>query len=202
MSDNGADGNSILDEAADRDWIRRHADNSVANTGRKGSFVEYGPGWAQVSATPLHLYKAFVHEGGIAVPNIVVMPRSSRAGQISGVPAHVTDVAPTILQLAGVSPPDGRYDGRPVFRMQGTSMLGFRSGQSSRVHGQFVEGWELNGRRAMRKGDWKMKKRIPLASSKVARSCAHRTSACATGLPRGSLKIRRSVRFTSDSGQY
>jgi len=156
MSDNGADGNSILDEAADRDWIRRHADNSIANTGRKGSFVEYGPGWAQVSATPLHLYKAFAHEGGIAVPNIVVMPRSSRAGQVSRVPAHVTDVAPTILQIAGVSPPDGRYDGRPVFRMQGTSMLGFLSGQSSRVHGQFVEGWELNGRRAMRKGDWKI----------------------------------------------
>ncbi|KAK48321.1 arylsulfatase [Caballeronia jiangsuensis] len=156
MSDNGADGNSILDEAADRDWIKRHADNSIANTGRKGSFVEYGPGWAQVSATPLHLYKAFAHEGGIAVPNIVVMPRSARTGQISRVPAHVTDIAPTILQVAGVQPPDGEYDGRPVFRMQGTSMLSFLSGQSNKVHTQFTEGWELNGRRAMRKGDWKI----------------------------------------------
>ena len=157
MSDNGADGNSILDEAANREWIKRHADNSIANTGRENSFVEYGPGWAQVSMTPLRLYKAFAFEGGIAVPNIIVAPHGARDGQISTVPAHVTDVAPTILQLAGVKPTDGEYGGRPVFRMQGTSMLDFLSGQRKTVHsGQFTEGWELNGRKAMRKGDWKI----------------------------------------------
>ncbi|OLL29019.1 arylsulfatase [Burkholderia sp. SRS-W-2-2016] len=157
MSDNGADGNSILDEAANREWIKRHADNSIANTGRAGSFVEYGPGWAQVSMTPLRLYKAFAYEGGIAVPNIIVLPHGAHDGQISRVPAHVTDVAPTILQLAGVAQPGGEYNGRPVFRMQGTSMLDFLSGQRKTVHkGEFTEGWELNGRRAMRKGDWKI----------------------------------------------
>ena len=157
MSDNGADGNSILDEAADREWIKRHANNSLANTGRENSFVEYGPGWAQVSMTPLRLYKAFAYEGGIAVPNIIVTPHQTREGQISKVPAHVTDVAPTILQLAGVPQPGGEYGGRPVFRMQGTSMLDFLTGQRKTVHaGQFSEGWELNGRKAMRKGDWKI----------------------------------------------
>jgi arylsulfatase len=157
MSDNGADGNRVLDEAADRDWIKRHANNSVANTGRKGSFVEYGPGWAQVSMTPMHLYKAFAYEGGIAVPNIIKMPNGSRAGEVNRTPAHVTDIAPTILDLAGLPEPDGTYRSRPVFRMQGTSMLNFLSGQASSVHkGPFTEGWELNGRKAMRKGDWKI----------------------------------------------
>lgn len=157
MSDNGADGNSVLDEAADREWVLRHADNSLENTGRKGSFVEYGPGWAQVSSTPFHLYKAFAYEGGIAVPGIVVMPGHLRSGQTSVVPAHVTDVAPTILELAGVKKPGTRYQGRSVFPMTGASMLSFLNGESQVIHkGQFQEGWELNGRKAMRKGDWKI----------------------------------------------
>ena len=36
------------------------------------------------------------------------------------------------------------------------SMLDLLSGQSDRVHDEFLMGWELMGRRAMRKGDWKI----------------------------------------------
>lgn len=157
LSDNGADGNSVLDESANREWVHRHADNSLANTGRKGSFVEYGPGWAQVSSTPFHLYKAFAYEGGIAVPAIAAMPRHIAAGHTSGVPAHVTDIAPTFLEVAGLQPPGSTYRGQPVYPMQGNSMLAFLSGQAPQVHANgFSEGWELNGRKAMRQGDWKI----------------------------------------------
>ncbi len=157
MSDNGADGNSVLDEQANREWILRNADNSIDNTGRAGSFVEYGPGWAQVSSTPMHMYKAFAYEGGITVPHIVVMPGSLAAGRITAVPAHVTDVAPTILELAGLKKPGTEHNGRTVFPMTGQSMLPFLSGQSKTVHaGGFKNGWELNGRKALRKGDWKI----------------------------------------------
>ncbi|MGH8808539.1 MAG: sulfatase-like hydrolase/transferase, partial [Noviherbaspirillum sp.] len=157
MSDNGADGNSVLDEQADREWVRLHANNSLENTGRKGSFVEYGPGWAQVSSTPMHLYKAFAYEGGIAVPNIVVMPGHLLSGKTSAVPAHVTDVAPTLLELAGLKKPGTEYKGRTIFPMTGESMLSFLSGETKTVHPDgFKEGWELNGRKAMRKGDWKI----------------------------------------------
>ncbi|MDB5730814.1 MAG: arylsulfatase, partial [Variovorax sp.] len=109
MSDNGADGNTVLDEGETRAWARKHRDNSYENTGRIGSFAEYGPGWAQVGSTPFNMYKAFMYEGGIAVPSIVSLPTSLRKGAISQAPAHVTDIAPTLLELAGVKPPGNRY---------------------------------------------------------------------------------------------
>ena len=41
--------------------------------------------------------------------------------------------------------------------MEGTSMLAFLSGQTAQVHPHgFSAGWELNGRKAMRQGDWKI----------------------------------------------
>lgn len=157
MSDNGADGNSVLDEQANREWIKRSANNSLENTGRPGSFIEYGPGWAQVSSTPLNMYKAFAFEGGITVPQIVVMPGSTKGGTITKVPGHVTDIAPTILELTGVARSGSVYQGRDVFPMNGHSMLSFLNGQSKSIHpAGFKAGWELMGRKAMRKGDWKV----------------------------------------------
>ncbi|RIX76887.1 arylsulfatase [Acidovorax cavernicola] len=156
MSDNGADGNTVLDEGQTRAWAKKHRDNSYENTGRIGSFAEYGPGWAQVGSTPFNMYKAFMYEGGIAVPSIVSLPRDARKGAISRAPAHVTDIAPTLLELAAVKPPGTQYQGREVIAMQGRSMVRLLSGQSERVHEQFTRGWEMNGRRAMRVGDWKI----------------------------------------------
>lgn len=156
LSDNGADGNTVLDEGETRAWARKHRDNSYANTGRAGSFAEYGPGWAQVGSTPFNMYKAFMYEGGIAVPSIVSLPRHLRQGSISRAPAHVTDIAPTLLELAAVPLPGTQYQGREVVAMQGRSMVRMLSGQSEQVHDEFRHGWEMNGRRAMRVGDWKI----------------------------------------------
>ncbi|KAI3610225.1 Arylsulfatase (plasmid) [Cupriavidus necator H850] len=156
LSDNGADGNTVLDEGATRAWAEKHRDNSLKNVGRPGSFAEYGPGWAQVGSTPFNLYKAFMYEGGISVPGIVVMPAGVRRGQTSSVPAHVTDIAPTLLALAGVQAPTQTYRGRPIAPMRGNSMLPFLTGQRAAVHVEFRMGWELNGRKAMRQGNWKI----------------------------------------------
>ncbi len=87
----------------------------------------------------------------------MVAPARKRANQLSPVPAHVTDVAPTILELAGVKGPTTDYKGRTVLAMTGTSILAFLSGEHDAVHaGEFMAGWELNGRKALRKGDWKV----------------------------------------------
>jgi arylsulfatase A-like enzyme len=159
MSDNGADGNTLLDDGANRAWVERSRDNRYANIGRPDSYIEYGPGWGQVSSTPLNQYKAYLYEGGITVPMIARLPAglSERAGgKPVHAPAHVTDIAPTLLQLAGVEHPGSSYKGREVVPLQGRSMLAHLSGQSDRVHDEFRMGWELLGRRAMRKGDWKI----------------------------------------------
>ncbi|ATE62643.1 arylsulfatase [Thauera sinica] len=156
MSDNGADGNSVYDVARTREWIHKDFDNSIANIGRPGSFAEYGPGWAQVGMTPFKLYKSFMYEGGISVPAIAWGP-GIEGGAVKRGFAHVTDVAPTIFELAGTRHPGTEYQGRTVLPLRGKSMLPYLQGKARQVRGDDEPvGWELGGRKALRKGDWKI----------------------------------------------
>ena len=156
MSDNGADGNSVYDVGRTREWIDKDMDNSTANTGKPGSFIEYGPGWAQVGSTPFKLYKSFMYEGGIAVPAIAWGP-GIKGGALKREFAHVTDVAPTIFELAGAKHPGTEYQGKPVLPLRGKSMVSWLQGKAGAVRNdQDAVGWELGGRKALRKGDWKI----------------------------------------------
>ena len=156
MSDNGADGNSVYDVGRTREWIEKDMDNSTANTGKPGSFIEYGPGWAQVGSTPFKLYKSFMYEGGIAVPAIAWGP-GIKGGALKREFAHVTDVAPTIFELAGARHPGTEYQGKPVLPLRGKSMVSWLKGKAPTVRSsQDAVGWELGGRKALRKGDWKI----------------------------------------------
>jgi arylsulfatase A-like enzyme len=66
------------------------------------------------------------------------------------------DLAPTLLDLAGVEPPANRYNGREVERIRGSSMTPYLLGQTGQVHLQDqATGWELFGRRGIRQGSWK-----------------------------------------------
>ena len=157
LSDNGADGNSVYDVARTREWIHKDMDNSTANIGRPGSFIEYGPGWAQAGMTPLHLYKSFVYEGGISVPAIVWAPGQGIAAARRGQVAHVMDIAPTLYELAGAKHPGTEYHGRSVVPVKGRSLVAFLEGKQPQVYGpNDAIGWELGGRKALRKGDWKI----------------------------------------------
>lgn len=150
ISDNGSEGAYVGNRASS---VPR--DNSLANLGKASSYVSYGPNWAQVSALPFNLFKGFSNEGGITVPTIVRFPARPGGGRVSHVPAHVTDVAPTLLDLAGVSHP-GRFDGKEIAALQGRSLVPFLSGRQPVVHERFDKGWELFGRKAYRQGDWKI----------------------------------------------
>lgn len=159
MSDNGAEGNTVLDEGQTRTWSRLSRDNSLENIGKKTSFIEYGPRWAHVGATPFKMYKAFQYEGGISVPAIILPPKSlaGKNGVIKKDFAHVTDVAPTVLELAGIAHPGDKYEGRKIAPLEGKSMIAFLSGSTDSLHGKnHVTAWELGGRKAVRKGDWKL----------------------------------------------
>jgi arylsulfatase len=157
FSDNGPEGNPIQNLEDNAQWIPRRFDNRYENMGRVDSYVFYGPGWAQATAAPFRLFKAFPTEGGIRVPAIVTYPRRVGRSALDDTFVSVKDVAPTLLDLAGVSHPGPYYDGRQVLPMQGESMLPFLKGEATSVHGgDYVMGWELFGRRALRKGDWKL----------------------------------------------
>ena len=155
FSDNGAEGNPIDRLGTNAAWIPRRFDNRLTNLGRVGSYAWLGSGWAQ-AMTPFRLWKGFPTEGGIRVPAIVRFGSDGRRGT-SSVAASVLDVAPTLLELAGVAHPAGRFEGRPTAPLEGRSLVEFLRGKTDRVHGDdFTIGFELFGRRALRCGDWKV----------------------------------------------
>jgi len=164
LSDNGAEGAIVeampLHGARIAAQIEKYCDNSLDNLGRPSSFIWYGPRWAQAATAPSRLHKAFTTEGGIRVVGFVTWPGFARQGEIGSAFATVMDIAPTVLELAGVAHPEadsqGRYQGREVEPMRGRSLVRYLSGAAEVVHDADTgTGWELFGRRAVRQGHWK-----------------------------------------------
>jgi len=164
ISDNGAEGNDLRAMVAGQvgSFGFLHAMNNFAedghnSLGRKGTYAEYGPAWAQVSSVPFRLYKGWVSEGGIRSPLIVSGPGVQGAGELNKKAVlHVMDIVPTVLELAGIEHPS-TYKGREIAPVQGKSWVGMLSGrtQSPRTSDDWL-GWELFNNRAIRQGDWKI----------------------------------------------
>ena len=57
---------------------------------------------------PLRSGKGYPHEGGIRVPFLVRWPGLTKPGSVSDTPVCSIDIFPTILEAAGISPPDDR----------------------------------------------------------------------------------------------
>jgi arylsulfatase len=78
----------------------KHTIGSVP--GSADSYICLGPGWSTAANTPFRLHKTWVHEGGIATPMVVHWPVGiEEQGTTRNTPAHIIDVAPTLLELAG-----------------------------------------------------------------------------------------------------
>ncbi|HEX6961616.1 MAG TPA: sulfatase-like hydrolase/transferase, partial [Lacipirellula sp.] len=119
------------------------------------SFVGYGPGWANVSNTPLRLVKKNTHEGGISTPLVVCWPEGISADrrQIT-TPGHLIDLMPTILEVADAKYPE-QYDGKPIQPMEGESLLPLLTGEGGFTR-EAPLFWEHEGNRAVRRGPWKL----------------------------------------------
>jgi len=157
MSDNGPEG-AHLEVGWDAlgEWVAECCDNSFDNMGKADSYLWYGPNWARAGAAPFRMFKAFTTEGGIRVPAIVHYPKTVPGDAIHRGMTTVMDVLPTILELAGIEHPE-TFHGREVLPLRGASMLPALAGASASVHAEdYVMGWELFERRAIRQGDWKI----------------------------------------------
>ena len=157
FSDNGANGAAMhqYPETSEA-WVERNSDNRFENYGRRGSRIAMGAGWAQASMSPFRFFKGFIAEGGIRSPLIVSAPGVARTGGHSAAVAHVMDIAPTLLEIAGLEHPK-TYQGREILPMQGRSMAGFLGGKSESIRGPDEPlGWEFISWRAMRLGKWKV----------------------------------------------
>lgn len=154
MSDNGAAG-----EHHERMYpVVPGTDNSLANLGRRGSQVDYGPRWAEVSAAPLRQFKGSTAEGGISVPAIVQLPRALRRQGLERSVARVDDLAPTFLALAGVADPGMSWKGQAKHPITGHSMLPVLEGQKTP---EPVLAGELFGSRYYREGHLKLLGLVP-----------------------------------------
>ena len=165
LSDNGAEGNAVNTMMDNSYWVPSNFDNRLENLGRQGSYVWLGLGWGDAGVAPFTLFKSYTTAGGLRTPAII-RSSSDRFGRgMKDSIVTVRDVAPTILELAGIDQPDGTYDGRTVHRMSGTSFLDYLDGESKSVHDDEALGWELYGSRALIKGEWKAVRIFPPAGS-------------------------------------
>ncbi len=165
LSDNGAEGNDIGNLGDNRYWIPSHFDNRLDNLGRRGSYAWLGLGWADAAVSPFTLFKSYTTAGGIRTPAIVRSTRGRFGHGIKDAIVTVRDIAPTLLELAGVDQHDGTYQGRSVHRMSGRSIVDYLDGQVSTVHGNEPLGWEVYGSRALIKGEWKAVRVFPPAGT-------------------------------------
>jgi arylsulfatase A-like enzyme len=165
FGDNGAEGNElahmISGTPGTRDYLFFAATWSQTHPkawGDPGSCISYGPGWAQVSMTPFSQYKGWLAEGGIRNALVVSGPIVKREpGSINRSLMHVSDIMPTLLEVAGTSYP-AKYEGRelpPLIGKPWTKMLAGAT-DSPRSADDYVA-WELFGNRALRQGDWKLR---------------------------------------------
>ena len=148
MSDNGP---SSLEANLTPDQLNPYPYMGTAN-----SFVAYGSNWAHASSAVNSFYKGYSAEGGIHSPMIVKMPNQKDGRGIVKVFTTIMDLAPTFLDLANCSYPK-IYAGYTLEPYKGASLIPFLRQQKSTVHNDdYVMGWELFGRYAIRKGKWKI----------------------------------------------
>lgn len=133
MSDNGAAAEDYFLDEYFAPWLQARYDNSYEVMGTPRSYVSYGPQWAEAGAAPFRGHKAYAHEGGIVAPMIIAGPGVIDDGSITHAWTGVADLAPTVLEMAGVQYPGerGTGDTRP---MSGTSLVPLLQGHAERVH--------------------------------------------------------------------
>jgi arylsulfatase/uncharacterized sulfatase len=159
-SDNGAEASGPADP---RDFPTRRMTSSLGydtdydNLGLKGSYNTISPSFASAAASPLAYYKFYAGEGGMRVPLIIGGEVLPQQGVLSHAFSFVTDITPTILSFAGVTPPRKRFAGRAVEPMIGRSLAPVILENAGRVYGpEDAVGYELAGHAALFQGDYKI----------------------------------------------
>jgi arylsulfatase len=161
VSDNGTSGEGGELGTFNEHRFTEHVPDTVETNGRWNdqlgdvhTYPHYSWGWAWAGNTPLRLWKRYTWLGGCRTPLIVHHPNGiSARGEVRDQFVHAIDIAPTVLELAGIAPPatiDGvtqqPYDGASIVAtfddaaapnprdLQYFEMLGSRS--------IYCEGWK------------------------------------------------------------
>jgi len=130
--------------------------------GLKGSYNALSKSFASASSAPLAYYKFYTGEGGMRVPMIISGAKLQAKNKRSKAFSFATDITPTILSLAGVEAPKGRYAGHPIEPMIGRNLMPIVTGAAQNIYGENDPvAYELAGHKALFMGDHKIVKIRP-----------------------------------------
>ena len=154
LSDNGPEA-SDYDDA--QPWLWTQYTQDIDKLGDKGAFSIMGAGWASAAGSPLSGYKFYAGEGGIRTPMIISGVPGMQKSQVYQGLTHVTDIVPTLLDLAQVAQPGSRYGGKPIEPLAGHSLMPVLMDAQQHAHAaDEAIGYELSGSKALFKGDLKL----------------------------------------------
>jgi arylsulfatase A-like enzyme len=149
-SDNGPEPSNPMAGSRTMDlWTRANGYSvSADNWGEKGTYGFIGPEFANAAASPGAMFKFYTSEGGLHVPMIMAGPGVAPA-RPSAAMTLVTDIAPTLLAMAGGKADAGTFDG--------ASLVPLLSGASDAVRlAEVPVGFEVSGNAALFKGSHKL----------------------------------------------
>ncbi|MBN7798777.1 arylsulfatase [Parahaliea mediterranea] len=118
------------------------------------SYPQYPAGWAWALTTPFQWVKQVAsHLGGTRNPLVVTWPKGiKKHGGLRSQFSHVNDIAPTILDAAGIAMPE-QVNGVPQLPMDGSSMLdSFASADAPEFHP--TQYFEVYGNRGIYHRGW------------------------------------------------
>jgi arylsulfatase A-like enzyme len=161
MSDNGASQEGgpfgVLHEMKYFNFVVESPDEAVAHLddiGGPSSHSNYPWGWAQAGNTPFKWYKQNTHEGGVHVPLVVHWPKGIAAkGEVRNQFHYVTDIAPTVLEVAGASMPT-TYRGYEQMPVAGASLT-YAFDNADAPSQKTTQYFEMGGHRALYHEGWK-----------------------------------------------
>ena len=113
-ADNGASGEGGLAGTFNETYVLNGMQTQLeanlrhlSNWGREDTYPHYHAGWAMAGNTPFRYFKQSEHRGGQQDHLVVHWPNGIKAkGEIRNQYHHISDIAPTIMEAAGISVPE------------------------------------------------------------------------------------------------
>ncbi len=159
-SDNGPEPSDPVHEPWMDVWMALNGYHwNLDGMGEPGSLGFIGPEWASSLSAPSTGYKFYASEGGLRAPMVMAGPGVPAGMRHSGL-SFVTDVTPTLLDLAGapLAEPEGA---RP---MTGRSLAPVFAGKAAGAYGpEDTFGFEVSGNAALFRDRWKITRNLPPA---------------------------------------
>lgn len=157
LSDNGAsqEGGPLgfVNAMAPFNMVKENLDDKLArldDIGGPDTHSNFPHGFAMAANTPLRMYKQNTHSGGIRDPLVVRMPEGRTANDdgLRHQFCHVSDLAPTVLDLLGIDAPTGAEE------MTGQSFAATLDDPSATT-GKSIQYFEMFGHRGLWNDGWK-----------------------------------------------